>query len=123
MEMIGLRARTTVDLHGLRLAGGAMLATAALLPVLPGPNGVPCPLRTITGIPCPLCGMTTSVTAIVHLDLVEAVTANPAGVVAAVVAVALLVMRSRRQVDVPVWLLPLGLVLMWAWQLGRFGIL
>ena len=122
-ERAGLRARTTVELHNLRVAGGAMLAVAALLPVLPGPDGVPCPLRSLTGVPCPLCGMTTSVTAAVHLDLAAAVTANPAGLIAVVVAVVLIVVRSRRHVDVPVWLLPAGLVLMWVWQLFRFGIL
>ena len=123
MDVTGRRARTTVDLHDLRVAGGVMLATAALLPVLPGPDGAPCPLRALTGIPCPLCGMTTSVTAVVHLDPVSAVAANPAGVLAALLAVALLVMRDRRQVEVPVWVLPIGLALIWVWQLGRFAIL
>lgn len=123
MHRTGPGARTTVELHDLRVAGGVMLAIAALLPVLPGPDGVPCPLRAITGIPCPLCGMTTSVTSVVHLDPISAVAANPAGVLAVVIAVALLVMRRRRQVDVPVWWLPVGLGLMWIWQLFRFAIL
>ena len=123
MDRTALRATTTVDLHDLRIAGGVMLAIAALLPVLPGPDGVPCPLRSLTGIPCPLCGMTTSVTSVVHLDPVAAVTANPAGVLAVLVAVALLVVRRRRQVAIPVWVLPLGLALMWVWQLFRFDIL
>lgn len=120
---MNVAARSTVDLHDLRIAGGVMLAAAAALPVLPGPDGVPCPLRTLTGIPCPLCGMTTSVTAAVHLDLVAAVAANPAGVVAVVVAIGLLLFRSRRQLTVPVWSPPLMLVLMEIWQLARFHVL
>ena len=99
-----------------------MLAAAALAPVLPGPDGVPCPLRSLTGVPCPLCGMTTSVTAAVHLDPVAALAANPAGVPAVAVAVVLLVLRHRRQVTVPVWALPAGLLVLWTWQLVRLGV-
>lgn len=116
-------ARSTVDLGDLRIAGGLMLAAAALVPLMPGPDGLPCPLRSLTGIPCPLCGMTTSVTAAVHLDPLGALVANPAGIVAVVVAVGLLLSRRRRRVSVPVWALPVGLVLMWIWQLARFDVI
>jgi hypothetical protein len=115
----GLKAHTTVDLHDLRVAGSLMLAGAVLLPLVPGPDGIPCPLRSLTGIPCPLCGMTTSVTAAVHLDVATAIGANPAGVLAVVAAVGLLVCRRRRMITVPAWVLPMGLVLMWLWQLVR----
>ncbi len=114
-------ARTTVDLHDLRIAGGLMLAAAALAPVLPGPDGVPCPLRSLTGVPCPLCGMTTSVTAVVHLDPWAGMAANPAGLVAVLVAVALLVFRRRREVTVPPWVAPAGVALLWIWQVARLG--
>ncbi len=114
--------RSTVDLHDVRIAGGILLAGAGLLPLLPGPDGVPCPLRVLTGIPCPLCGMTSSVTAAAHLDIVAAVAANPAGLVAVLVAVGLLVFRGRRQVTVPGWAVPVVLVLMELWQLARFGL-
>lgn len=113
----------SVDLHDLRIAGGVMLAAAAVIPLVPGPNGVPCPLRTLTGVPCPLCGMTTSVTAAVHLDVAAAVAANPAGVVAVVVAIDLLVARRRRTVSLPSWVIPVGLVVMELWELARFGLL
>jgi hypothetical protein len=113
----------TVDLHDLRISGAVMLAGAALLPVLPGPDGVPCPLRSLTGIPCPLCGLTTSVTAAVHLDPWAALVANPAGLVAVAVAVTLLVARRRRTADVPLWALPVVLVVLEVWQLVRFDVL
>ena len=100
-----------------------MLAGAVLLPLLPGPDGVPCPLRSLTGIPCPLCGLTTSVTAAVHFDPLPALAANPAGVLAVAVAVGLLVFRHRRTADVPVWALLLALVLMEIWQLARADVL
>lgn len=119
----GLRATATVDLHDLRVAGAVMLAGAAVVPFLPGPDGVPCPLRSLTGIPCPLCGMTTSVTAAVRLDPWQALTASPAGLIAAAVAVGLLIFRNRRTVDVPVWAVPVALLAMELWQLARVGVL
>jgi hypothetical protein len=115
-------ARATVELHDLRVAGALMLAAAAAGPFLPGPDGLPCPLRSLTGIPCPLCGLTTSVSAAVNLDPGQALAASPAGVLAVLVSIALLLFRRRRQVTVPVWFLPAGLGLMWIWQLVRFGI-
>lgn len=114
---------STVELHDLRVAGGLLLAGAALLPMVPGPDGLPCPLRSLTGIPCPLCGMTTSVTAAVHLDVVAAVAANPAGVLAVLVAIGLLMFRGRREVTLPLWSAPVALVVMELWQLARFGLL
>ena len=119
----GIRATTSIDLRDLRIAGSVMLGGAVLLPLLPGPDGVPCPLRSLTGIPCPLCGMTTSVTAAVHFDPLPALAANPAGVLAVAVAVWLLVFRHRRTADVPLWALPAALVLMEIWQLTRAGVL
>ena len=115
--------RSTVDLGGLRIAGGLMIAAAALAPLVPGPDGLPCPLRSLSGIPCPLCGMTTSVTAAVHLDLLGAVAANPAGIMAVVLAVGLLLFRRRRQISMPVWAIFVALAAMEIWQLARFDLL
>jgi hypothetical protein len=97
-----------------------MLAAAAVLPALPGHPGIPCPLRTLTGVPCPLCGMTTSVEATVHLRIGDALAANPAGVVAVVVAVALLIRRPA-SLPVPVAACVAVLGLLWAFELHRFG--
>lgn len=123
MESTAVRPSPVVDLAELRLAGGVMLAAAAVLPLLPGDAGLPCPLRALTGIPCPLCGMTTSVTAATHLRLGEAVAANPAGVLAVAVAVALLLWRKRGLVVLPRWILPAALASMWVYQLLRFSII
>jgi hypothetical protein len=118
-----LRATTTFELHDLRVGASLMLAAAVALPLVPGPDGVPCPLRSLTGVPCPLCGMTTSVIAAVHLHVAGAVAANPAGLLAVVLAVALLARPGIRSATVPAWLLAAGLALMWTWELVRFGVL
>lgn len=116
------RARTTLDLHDLRIAGSVMLAAAMALPLVPGPDGVPCPLRALTGVPCPLCGMTTSVTAAMHLHVGDAVAANPAGLLAVLLALAMLALPKTRRATVPVWMLVAGLALMWAWELVRLHV-
>lgn len=40
---------------------------------------VVCVFRLITGYPCPTCGLTRSVVAITHLDLIKALQMNPFG--------------------------------------------
>lgn len=116
------RARPVVELRDVRIAGGVMLAAAAVRPAVGSP-GLPCPLRMLTGVPCPLCGLTTSVTDTVHLHLGDAVAANPVGVVAVVVAVALLAARRAERVVLPAWSTAAGvaaLALMWLFELHRF---
>jgi hypothetical protein len=111
-----------LDLTGLRTAGLAMLGLGVVLPLLPGNPGVPCPLRTLTGVPCPMCGMSTSVEAVLRLDLHGALAANPAGLLAVAVAIALLVVRPR-QLRVPAFVVPLALTAMWLFELHRFSYL
>lgn len=111
-----------LDVQDLRSASIVLLGAAVFVPMLPGHDELTCPLRAITGVPCPLCGMTTSVTNAVRLDLHEAVAANPAGVVAMVAAILLLTLRPRR-LSLPAALVPLALAAMWVWQLVRFSII
>ena len=115
-------ATIEVDARDLRVAGAVMLGAGALLPLLPDGVGIPCPLRTLTGIPCPLCGMTTSVVATVHLRLDEALAANPAGVAAVAVAVAVIVLRPER-LRISALLVLVALVAMWIFELHRFSLL
>jgi hypothetical protein len=117
-----LERRLALDPKELRVTGAVMLAAGATLPFLPAHPSVACPLRMLTGVPCPLCGMTTSVEATVRLDLHDALAANPAGVVAVVVAVLLLAFGPRR-LNVPSVALPIGLAAMWLFELHRFSII
>ncbi len=111
----------TVDATRLRAMGGAMLGIAAVRPVLPVQVGVPCPLRTLTGVPCPLCGMTRSVTAAVHLDLAHSLVLNPFGIVAVILAIALLLGWRVRRITYATWLVPVVLGTMWAYQLFKYA--
>lgn len=111
-----------VEAADLRSAGMLMLILAFLRPLVPFEAGVLCPLRATTGVPCPLCGMTTSVTAAVHLDLSAAMTANPAGIVAVLIA-AYLIVRRPRYLVVSLPLIVLALGAMWVFELNRYGII
>jgi hypothetical protein len=116
-------ATQRVELRDLRYAGGAMLALGAARGFAHSSLGLPCPLRSLTGIPCPLCGMTTSVSAAASGHFATAFLANPAGLLAVVVAATLLVVPRWRSVDLPGWLLPAALLFMWVWELFRFDVL
>lgn len=120
---VRLPASTSFDPSDTRGAAAALLGAAAMLPLLPGHAGPPCPLRTLTGVPCPLCGMTTSVEATVHGRLGAALLANPAGPLAVAAALALLVRRPRRAIRVPT-VAVLGTVLaLWLFELHRFSVI
>ena len=117
--MPGVIALDTADL---RYAAAAGVAAGVALPLLPVHLPFACPLRTVTGVPCPLCGMTTSVTETVTLDLDAAFAATPAGVAA--VAAALVVLLARpRHIAIPALLPYVVLGCMWLYQLHRFSFL
>lgn len=110
-----------VDLAEFKWPAAAMLTAGAALPML-GHPGIGCPMRSLTGIPCPLCGMSTSVEDSVRLQLVDAFKANPVGILAVVVAVAALVARGRLTLRIPIYAIYGGLLLMWLFELVRFGV-
>ncbi|MGI8885876.1 MAG: DUF2752 domain-containing protein [Gaiellaceae bacterium] len=114
--------RIRLDDADVRTASAVLLGGAAVRAALPGEPGLPCPLRALTGVPCPLCGMTTSVTSSVELDLVGALAANPGGVILLILAVAILLGPARRLV-VPVSVVYFALAASWVWELQRFSIL
>lgn len=110
-----------LDDRDVRLASAALLAAAAVRAAAPGEHGLPCPLLRLTGIPCPLCGLTTSVTETVELELGAAVAANPGGVALVVLAIAIVLGPGRRLAVRP-GLVYFGLAAMWLWELQRFAI-
>ncbi|MDP9075632.1 MAG: DUF2752 domain-containing protein [Actinomycetota bacterium] len=118
-----LAARLDVDLRPFRYLGAGMLALGLALPHTPGNPGLPCPLKTLTGVPCPMCGMTTSVKAALAGQLHRAVVANPVGVLAIAIAVALVVVPGWRRQRVPTVALAGGAALSWLFQLHRFHFL
>jgi hypothetical protein len=110
------------DTRDLRIAGGLMLGLGVLLPLVPGPDGVPCPLRRLTGVPCPLCGMTMSVEEALHAHVAAATRANPFGLLAIAAAVALIAFRPAR-LRVSAALVVLAAAASWIFELHRFSIL
>ena len=114
------RSSRYFDAKDLTIAGGLMLVAAFLRPLVPFESGIACPLRAMTGIPCPFCGMTTSVSATVQLDVVEAFAANPAGIIATLFAVFLIVRRPRYlKASLP--MIGVSLLVMWIFELNRYG--
>ncbi len=111
---------TRIDLKAARGFGAAMLAVAAVRPVLPVEVVPPCPLRTLTGVPCPLCGMTRGVTAAVHGQIGHALFLNPGSIAAVILAVVLLVSWRTRSVTVRVWMVVGVLGLLWSWNLFKY---
>lgn len=117
-----LARRVPLDDGDFRFAAGALLGCAAARAALPGEPGIPCPLRELTGVPCPLCGMTTSVTAAVELDLDTAAAANPGGLVLVALAIAILLGPGRR-LTLRAGLIYFALAALWVWELDRFSII
>ncbi len=104
--------------RGVRLVATAILGGAIVYPILPV-HPATCPLRSTTGIPCPFCGMTRAVAAAVHGDIVGSLRFNPAGVLFAVLVVALLVRpRLVQRLQPPLWVMWAGLGVLWIWNIG-----
>lgn len=111
-----------VELRDVRIAGIGLIAAGAAISATGVHPTLICPLRALTGIPCPLCGMTTSVEATLQGEPGTALSANPAGLLAVVAAMLLLVVRLPRIV-VPRAVLIAVLGGMWVFELHRYGVL
>ena len=107
-----------LDVTGIRRCAVALVAGGVLYAASPVHPPIPCPLRSLTGIPCPLCGMTRAVTAAFRFDFIGSLRFNPAGLlIIAVAAWALITLRKRPQLAIPVWIPVATIALMWAWNL------
>ncbi len=71
------------------LSLSALVAARLVDPRRVDAGPVICPFRLATGLPCPGCGLTRSWVHLLHGQLVEALTANPFGIVALALAVLL----------------------------------
>jgi hypothetical protein len=109
-----------MDLRPLRVAAAAMLAVAAVWPLLPTPDVTTCPLRLVTGVPCPFCGMTRGVVAAVHGDVIGSLVFNPGAIVLLLLGVALLVAWRVRRVAIPVGVITAWFAVLWAYQLFKY---
>jgi hypothetical protein len=119
MEPVTLERR---DLTSLRAAGAAMLGIAVVRPFLPFDAGAPCPLKALTGVPCPMCGMTRSVTSVVHGNLGHALAMQPAGFLAVALAVLLVLnWRVPNRIRIPIWVPVTLIALMWAYNLWKYA--
>jgi hypothetical protein len=110
---------TTVEVAGpatRQLAAGFVVAAGAwaLSPVHPQ---LVCPFRAVTGLPCPFCGMTRSVDAAVHGQMMASLRFQPAGIFLLVAVAWVLLRRSRATIRLPAWTLFAVLAAMWLWNL------
>ena len=74
-------------------------------------------------MPCPFCGLTTSVKATLHGDWHGAAVANPFGILAVAVAVALLLRPGWPRLRVPLIALAAGGAASWLFELHRYHFL
>jgi glycerol-3-phosphate acyltransferase PlsY len=119
-------------------AGAAMVGSVyPIIMAHTGGQGIPCPLRTLTGVPCPFCGLTTATVALTHGQWSVAARTSPLAYLAAGLVVGtapVLVARATGQVPAPrPWspaarkragrLVTVIVALSWAFQLHRYGFL
>ena len=77
---------------GLSLAAIGACAMGAVVGFNPGHEGpVLCPMRLVTSLPCPFCGLSRSLMALGHGDLMTSLRLSPLGLIVLPLAVIILV--------------------------------
>ena len=74
-----VRRMYSVPEHITMFSAGAV-AIGAVYPAImahTGGQGIPCPLRALTGVPCPFCGLTTATVALAHGQWTAAAGTSP----------------------------------------------
>src|SRR6266567_2046984 len=123
----------SVPEHITMFSAGAV-AVGAVYPAImahTGGQGIPCPLRALTGVPCPFCGLTTATVALAHGQWTTAAGTSPLVCLVAVTAPVLAVRftglvspprpvsaRARRRITLAVGLV---VALNWLFELHRYG--
>ena len=117
-------------------AGAAMVGSVyPLIMAHTGGQGLPCPLRSLTGVPCPFCGLTTATVALTHGHWATAAATSPLAYLVAALAVGtapVMVVRTAGHAAGPSpwpaaarrrarWAVAVVVALSWVFQLHRYG--